>query len=77
MMNRFIGRFSFVLIGLTTALVFALTGYQGGAIPTPGINLMFRLFMTMIPLIAIALALIALKYYPLYGDRRGCENRNK
>jgi GPH family glycoside/pentoside/hexuronide:cation symporter len=68
-MNGFIGRFSFVLTGLTTTLVFGLTGYQGGAPPTPEINLMFRLFMTMIPLIAMVLALIALKYYPLHGDR--------
>jgi Na+/melibiose symporter-like transporter len=68
-MNGFLGRFSFVLTGLTTALIFGLTGYQGGAPPTPEVNLMFRLSMTMIPLIAMVLALIALKYYPLHGER--------
>jgi GPH family glycoside/pentoside/hexuronide:cation symporter len=68
-MNGFLGRFSFVLTGLTTALIFGLTGYQGGAPPTPEVNLMFRLSMTMIPLIAMVLALLALKYYPLHGER--------
>jgi GPH family glycoside/pentoside/hexuronide:cation symporter len=68
-MNGFLGRFSFVLTGLTTTLVFGLTGYQGGAPPTPEVDLVFRLSMTMIPFIAMGLALLALKYYPLQGER--------
>ncbi len=68
-MNGFLGRFGFVLSGLTAAVVFGLTGYQGGMPPTPEISLIFRLAMTTIPLIAMALALACLKYYPLHGER--------
>lgn len=68
-MNGFLGRFGFVLSGLTAAMVFGATGYQGGAPPTPGISLTFRIAMTAIPLVAMGLALVCLKYYPLHGKR--------
>ncbi|RDE15725.1 MAG: hypothetical protein C4K49_05710 [Candidatus Thorarchaeota archaeon] len=68
-MNGFLGRLGFVLSGLTASMVFGLTGYQGGSPPTPEISLSFRIAMTVIPLIAMALALVCLKYYPLHGER--------
>ncbi|RDE14782.1 MAG: hypothetical protein C4K47_03625 [Candidatus Thorarchaeota archaeon] len=68
-MNGFLGRFGFVLSGLTAAFFFGLTGYQGGTPPTPEVSLIFRLAMTTIPLMAMGLALVCLKYYPLHGER--------
>jgi GPH family glycoside/pentoside/hexuronide:cation symporter len=68
-MNGFLGRLGFVLSGLTAAMIFGLTGYQGGMPPTPEISLIFRLAMTTIPFIAMTLALVCLKYYPLHGEK--------
>ncbi|MBT9148480.1 MAG: putative symporter YjmB [Syntrophomonadaceae bacterium] len=64
----FIDRFALVLVAGATALVFGLSGYITGVDPPyqpPTVALGIRLGMTMLPLVALAVFLFAMKHYPL------------
>ena len=63
--NAFIERFAMVIVGGTTALVLGLSGYVPGLITQPPSAVFgIRLGMTMLPLAALLVFLISLKYYP-------------
>ncbi|MCX7031599.1 MAG: MFS transporter, partial [Spirochaetes bacterium] len=62
----FIERLVLVLIGGATALVLSLSRYDAAAAAQPGtVSLGIRLGMTILPLVAVAILLVALRLYPL------------
>jgi GPH family glycoside/pentoside/hexuronide:cation symporter len=62
----FIERLVMVIIGGATGLVLALSGYNASAATQPGtVSLGIRLGMTILPLLALAILLVALRFYPL------------
>ncbi|MEW6233729.1 MAG: MFS transporter, partial [Chloroflexota bacterium] len=64
--NAFIERLAMVLVGGSTALVLGLSGYAPGVTPQPASAVLgLRLGMALLPLVALAVFLAALKYYPL------------
>ncbi len=68
----FIDRFAVALIAGATALVFGLSGYITGVDPPyqpPTVALGIRLGMTMLPLVALAVFLFAMKHYPLGREK--------
>nr|MDO8133506.1 MFS transporter [Candidatus Njordarchaeum guaymaensis] len=68
-MNAFVSRLAYSMEGVTYALLFSITGYQGNTPPTPEIDIVFRAAFTLIPLLAFGLAVIGLKFYGLHGKR--------
>ncbi|MCL0080288.1 MFS transporter [Dehalococcoidia bacterium] len=65
----FIDRFALVLVAGATALVLGLTGFVPDVFPQPLVSLGIRLGMTMLPLVALAVFLFALKHYPLGREK--------
>jgi len=64
--NAFIERLAMVLVGGSTALVLGLSGYAPGVTPQPAsVVLGLRMGMGLLPLVALAVFLAALRYYPL------------
>ena len=64
--NAFIERFAMVLVGGSTALVLGLSGYIPDVIPQPPSAVLgLRLGMVLLPLVALVVFLMALRYYPL------------
>jgi GPH family glycoside/pentoside/hexuronide:cation symporter len=62
----FIERLVLVFIGGATGLVLTLSCYDAAAATQPAtVSLGIRLGMTMLPLLALAILLAALKFYPL------------
>ena len=75
--NAFIERLAMVLVGSATALVLNLSGYAPGVTPQPAsVVLGIRLGMGLLPLVALALFLATLRYYPL-GKERVLELRER
>jgi GPH family glycoside/pentoside/hexuronide:cation symporter len=62
----FIERLVLVLIGGATGLVLSLSRYDAAAATQPAtVSLGIRLGMTVLPLVALAVLLVALRFYPL------------
>jgi GPH family glycoside/pentoside/hexuronide:cation symporter len=75
--NAFIERFALVLVGGSTALVLNISGYAPGVTPQPAsVVLGLRLGMGLLPLVALAIFLVALRYYPL-GKERALELKER
>jgi GPH family glycoside/pentoside/hexuronide:cation symporter len=64
--TAFIERLVMVLIGGSSSLVLGLSGYDAGlTTQPPSVGLGIRLGMSLLPGVALAIFLVALKYYPL------------
>jgi len=64
--TAFIERLVMVLIGGSSSLVLGLSGYNAGlTTQPPSVALGIRLGMSLLPGLALAIFLVALKYYPL------------
>lgn len=68
--NAFIERFSMVLVGASSASVFKLSGYS----PVlkrqpPTVELGVRLSVVLLPLVALVVFLLAMRFYPLTRDK--------
>ncbi|MGI6132023.1 MAG: MFS transporter [Bacillota bacterium] len=69
--NAFIMRFSVSLEAIAFSVVMGTHGYNPTLQVQPAtVALGLRLLMTVIPLVSLALAMIALYYYPIDGQRR-------
>lgn len=69
--NAFIMRFSVSLEAIAFSVVMATHGYNPELQVQPAtVGPGLRLLMTVIPLVSLALAMIALYYYPIDGQRR-------
>lgn len=68
--GAFIDRFSLALTGISTTLIFSLTGFDP-AIPQqpPHVILGMRLATTMVLIVALLGFLVSMKYYPLGAER--------
>ncbi len=74
--NAFIERLVMVLVGGSSSLVLGLSGYNAAlATQPPSVALGIRLGMALLPLMALAVFLVALRYYPL-GKERVLEMRD-
>jgi len=64
--NAFIERLVMVLVGGSSSLVLGLSGYAADrAVQLPSVALGIRLGMGLLPVLALVVFLIALRYYPL------------
>ncbi len=64
--NAFIERLVMVLIGGSTSLVLGLSGYNASLATQPAsVSLGIRLGMTLLPLAALVIFLVAIRMYPL------------
>jgi len=64
--NAFIERLVMVLIGGSSSLVLGLSGYNAKlTIQPPSVAMGIRMGMSLLPAVALAVFLAALKYYPL------------
>jgi GPH family glycoside/pentoside/hexuronide:cation symporter len=68
--NAFIERLVMVLIGGSTSLVLGLSGYNAALTTQPSsVALGIRLGMGLLPVVALAIFLAALKFYPLEKEQ--------
>lgn len=68
--NGFMIRLGISLQALVMTLILNRTGYDPNlSVQPPSAIFGLRLLMTVVPLIALLLALLALRYYPLHGQR--------
>ncbi|MHA1197123.1 MAG: hypothetical protein ACTSRH_15245, partial [Promethearchaeota archaeon] len=69
--NGFIHRFSIILTYLTIGLVFQGTGWAGGYVPNPGIDVIIgiKLIMFLFPSIGCGIAIFLLYKFDLHGER--------
>ena len=69
--NGFIHRFSIILTYLTIGSVFQGTGWAGGYVPNPGIDVIIgiKLIMFLFPSIGCGIAIFLLYKFDLHGER--------
>jgi GPH family glycoside/pentoside/hexuronide:cation symporter len=67
--GTFIDRFALALTGLSTTLIFGLTGFIPGVPQPPSVILGMRLMTTIIMILALVGFLIAIKLYPLGAQK--------
>jgi len=68
--NGFMVRLSIAFQGLIISQVMNRTGYNANlAVQPPSALVGFRILMTVVPVIAIALSLVLMAFYPLHGSR--------
>jgi GPH family glycoside/pentoside/hexuronide:cation symporter len=63
--RTFIDRFALALTGASTAFIFGLSGYTPGAVQPIEVVWNMRIGLALVIIIALAIFLIAAKYYPL------------
>ncbi|MCI2430259.1 MFS transporter [Candidatus Acetothermia bacterium] len=69
-MSALLVRLAFMLQGLTMATILNLTGYEGGLATQPDQVIWgIRVLIALVPILAIGLGLLALRLYPLHGER--------
>lgn len=69
--NAFIIRLGISLEAIVSSTIMGLSGYRPGLAQQPeSVAFGFRLLMTVVPIVFLILAMVALGFYPLHGKRR-------
>jgi len=69
--NAFVMRLGVSLEAITFSAIMGMHGYNPNLASQPSTVIPgFRILMTVVPIVSLVLALIALYYYPIDGDRR-------
>jgi len=67
--TTFVDRFALSLTGVSTAIIFGITGFKPGSPQPPQVALNMRILTSLMFVIALAIFLTSMKYYPLGKGR--------
>jgi len=67
--TTFVDRFALGLTGISTIIIFSLSGFVPGALQPPNVILNMRILTSVIIIIATLCFLISMKYYPLGAEK--------